>query len=155
MKARKRRPKRRLLSSLSLALLIAGLEAVGAGEAGVQVRIGTVRATHESCEFDPRLARLKGQLEAFRYRCYRLVREDTQTLGWNRDGWFEIPGGRVLRVTPQERRGNQLSLKVSLLKADRPLLDTAVKLREGRNFLLVVPPEEGETIILSISGSTP
>jgi hypothetical protein len=155
MKAAKRRRKARLLCNLSLALLIAAAAEAHAGEAGVQLRIETIRATNESCEFDPRLSRLKAQLEAFKYRCYRLVREDSQTLGWKREGSFEIPGGRLLRVTPQERRGNQLSLRVSLLRADKPIVDTAVKLREGRNFLLVVPPEEGETMILSISGSSP
>jgi hypothetical protein len=124
------------------------------GEGKVQVTIGTILASNQSNEFDPRLAKLQNQLKVFKYRSYRLIREDTQRPGWNEEAAFEIAGGRSLLVMPQEKSGNQLALKVRLLAGEKPLLDTTVKLREGGNFLLGGPPHEGGVLILSISAAS-
>jgi hypothetical protein len=123
------------------------------GEGKVQVTIGTILASNQSSEFDPKLAKLQNQLKVFKYRSYRLLREDTQRPGWNQEAVFEIPGGRSLLVRPQEKSGNQLALKVRLLEREKPLLDTTVKLRDGGNFLLGGPAHEGGVLILSISAA--
>jgi hypothetical protein len=122
----------------------------GQGQGKVQVTIGTILASNQSNEFDPRLAKLQNQLKVFKYKSYRLIREDTRRPGWNEDAAFEIPGGRSLLARPQEKSGNQLALKVRLLAGEKPLLDTTVKLREGGNFLLGGPAHEGGVLILSI-----
>ncbi|HWP60638.1 MAG TPA: hypothetical protein VNL14_22280 [Candidatus Acidoferrales bacterium] len=137
--------------SLGFVLIARGLNA---GEAAppIQLRIGSILASNQATDCDPKLARMS-ELKVFKYRCYRLLRQDTQRAAWRADTTFDIPGGRSLKVTPQERQNNQLSLKVRLLEGEKPLLDTTVKLREGGNLLLGGPPHEGGVLILSISAS--
>jgi hypothetical protein len=120
----------------------------------IQLRIGSILASNQSKEFDPKLAKMKKQLEVFKYQSYRLIREDSQKAGWGTETTFEIPGGRSLIVAPQERRGNQVSLKVRLLEREKTLVDTNVTLSDGGNFLLGGPAHEGGVLILSISAAS-
>ena len=138
--------------SLALWLFGAGLDA-GEVAQQVELRIGSILASNQSNEFDPRLAKMKSQLQVFKYQSYKLIKEDHQQAGWNADANFEIPGGRSLIVAPQGRQNDQLSLKVRLLEGEKPLLDTTVRLKEGSNLLLGGPPHEGGVLILSISAS--
>ena len=141
-----------LVFSLWLGPFETRLEAGDAAQR-VQLRIGSILASNKTGDCDPKLAKLD-QLKVFKYPCYRLLREDSQNATWNVDATFEIPGGRSLIVTPQERRDNQLSLKVRLIERGKPVSDTTVRLKEGGNFLLGGPPHEGGVLILSISAAS-
>ena len=143
-----------LIPAFSLALWFFGAW-LDAGEVAQQVelRIGSILASNQSNDFDPRLAKMKDQLKVFKYQSYKLIKEDHQQARWNADTNFEIPGGRSLIVAPQGLQNNQLSLKVRLLEGEKPLLDTTVRLKEGSNLLLGGPPHEGGVLIVSISAS--
>jgi len=147
----------RVLFPIGIGLWLFFLAAdVGAAEKvlkDVQLRIGTILASNESDNFDPRLSKLRGQLEVIKYRSYRLIREEARKAPWRRDVVFEIPGGRFLVVTPEESRNNRLSLKVRLLQGEKPLLDTRVRLRDRGHFLLGGPAHEDGVLILSISAT--
>jgi hypothetical protein len=143
-----------ILFSLGPALSVLYLEAAEKAQQVVQVSIGTVLASNETDNFDPKLSKLKRQLEVIKYRSYHLIREDSQKLDWQSSATFDIPGGRSLIVTPEEYRNDRLSLKVRLLEGEKPLLDTRVSLRNRGNFLLGGPPHEGGVLILSISAMT-
>jgi hypothetical protein len=119
------------------------------------VRIGTILASNESEDFDPKLSRMKNQLEVIKYSSYRLIKEESQRVGWRSNAVFEIPGGRSLIVVPQEYRNERLALKVRLIEGEKPLLDTTVRLRNRGYFLLGGPAHEGGVLILSISAMTP
>ena len=67
----------------------------------VRVRIGTILATNQSDEIDPRLNAMRNQLKVMKYRSYRLLKEETQNVSWQGNAAFDIPGGRSLLVTPQ------------------------------------------------------
>jgi hypothetical protein len=54
-------------------------------------------------------------------------------------------------VRPQEVTNNQLSLRVQLKQADKPQLETTVRMNNGGNFILGGPPHEGGVLVLSIS----
>lgn len=144
----------RLLFSLWLLLLAGAGLGAEKGQREVQLKIGTIHASNETECLDPALSKIKNQLEVIRYRCYRLVKEETQKVPWQTNASFEIPGGRSLVVVPQEYRNQRLSLTVSLLEGDKPLLDTTVRLRNRGNFLLGGPAHEGGVLILSISATT-
>ena len=141
-----------LLFSLSLAV-VRGNTAENSSPQ-VQVKIGTILATNKSDEFDARLKPLEKQLKVMKYRSYRLLKEDTQTVSWQDRATFEVPGGRSLSVTPQEFRNKQIALKVRLLEGEKPLLDTTVRLNNRGNFILGGPPHEGGALVLSISAAT-
>jgi len=121
----------------------------------VQITIGVIHASAEGNYFDPKLERLKNQLvKVFNYRSYRLLKEDTKTGQWQAPTIFDIPGGRVLTVTPQELRDNQISLKIKLVGGEKPLVDTQVTLANRGNFLLGGPSHEKGVLILSISAAS-
>jgi hypothetical protein len=110
-------------------------------------------ANNQSDEIDPKLNAMKNQLKVMKYRSYRLLKEETQSVPWQGNAAFDIPGGRSLVVTPQEFRNKQLALKVRLLQGDKPVVDTTVRLNNGGNFLLGGPPHEGGALVLSISAT--
>ena len=158
MKLGMNRPRKRApvnpLFSLWLLFLAVPLGAAEPARQEVQLKIGTVLASNQSDDFDPRLAAIKSQLEVIKYRSYRLIKEESQTVPWQANAAFDIPGGRSLLVLPQEFRNQRLSLKVRLMEGEKPLLDTTVRLRNRGNFLLGGPAHEGGVLILSISATT-
>jgi hypothetical protein len=118
---------------------------------GVRVTIGSVLATDGSREFDARLVAMKPQFDSlFRYSSYRLMKEESRTLGWGEGASFDIPGGRYLVVAPQEMRDSRVAMKVMLLEGGRPLVDTSVALRNGGVLLLGGPKEQEGVLIISI-----
>lgn len=138
----------------SILLAVAYGNAAENSSSTVQVKIGTILATNKSDEFDAKLKPMEKQLKVMKYRSYRLLKEDTQTVSWQNHATFAIPGGRSLSVTPQEFRDKQIALKVRLLEGEKPLLDTTVRLHNRGNFILGGPPHEGGALVLSISAAT-
>jgi hypothetical protein len=143
-----------LLFSLALCFgVVPDLDAAEKSFHSVQITIHTVAATKQGGDFDARLAPLEKQLKALNYRSYRLLKEETQTAPWQGNANFEIPGGRVLTIRPQEVTNNQLGLRVQLKQGDKPQLETTVRLNNGGNFILGGPPHEGGVLVLSISAT--
>jgi hypothetical protein len=140
-----------LLSSLLLLAVCA--EGAESGSKPVQVKIGTILASNESDQFDVRLKPMERQLKVMKYRSYRLLKEDSQSVPWNDNVTFEIPGGRSLAVSPQDSKDKQIALKVRLTEGTKPLLDTTVRLQGRGYFLLGGPPHEGGALVISISAS--
>jgi hypothetical protein len=147
-------PKRVLLFSyLMIALAAPPTGAAENQSQAVRVKIGTILASNQNDEIDPKLNAMKNQLKVMKYRSYRLLKEETQDVPWQGNAAFDIPGGRSLVVTPQEFRNKQLALKVRLQQGDKPVVDTTVRLNDGGNFLLGGPPHEGGALVLSISAT--
>ena len=144
-----------LKPSLLSSLLLLAVYANGAenGSKPVQVKIGTILASNETDQFDARLQPMERQLKVMKYRSYRLLKEDSQSVPWNDNATFEIPGGRSLAVSPQDSKDKQIALKVRLTEGTKPLLDTTVRLQGRGYFLLGGPPHEGGALVISISAS--
>ena len=141
-------------SLLSSALLVAvHANAADNSIQPVQLKIGTILASNQSDEFDARLKPLEKQLKVMKYRSYRLLKEDSQSVPWNDSATFEIPGGRSLAISPQDSKDRQIALKVRLTEGPKPLLDTTVRLQSRGYFLLGGPPHEGGALVISISAS--
>lgn len=147
------RLKRGLLFSALMIFFAACLSAAETSPQTVQVKIGTILASNQSDDFDPRLAPLEKQLKIMKYRSYRLLKEDTQNVRPHTSATFEIPGGRSLVITPQDYQNNRISLKVHLQRGEKPLLDTTVKLPNRGNFLSGGFSHEGGVLVLSISAT--
>lgn len=152
---------KRLKKLLSLVLLssLASVAAVASGGAAektpqsVQVTIRTILAGNKSDEFDPKLKDMEAQLKPLKYRSYRSLKDDGQSVPWQGTRSFEIPGGRSLTVAPQEFQNNRIALKVRLTEGEKPVLDTTVRITNKGNFILGGPPHEGGTLVLSISAA--
>ena len=144
----------RLALLFSLVSITAGDRMEAADPQSVQVTIGTILVSNQNDEFDPKLKSMEKQLRVLKYRSYRLLKDESQTVPWRGNKSFEIPGGRSLNVTPREFQNNRISLKVRLTERNKPLLDTTVTVPNKGNFLyLGGPPHEGGTLVLSISAA--
>jgi hypothetical protein len=122
---------------------------------GVEVRVGAVLASNASKEFDTRLAALHRQFNAlFPYSSYRLVKEERQQVRWGERVGFDIPGGRYVVVIPKEYKNDRVAMKVMVLEGARPIIDTAVSLRNRGTFLVAGPREQEGVLILSIGAET-
>jgi hypothetical protein len=141
------------LFSLILILVAGWIGAAEKNPQSVQVRIRTILAGSKSDEFDPKLKDMERQLKPLKYRSYRSLKDDTQSVPWQGTGSFDIPGGRSLTVAPQEFQNNRVSLKVRLTEGAKPELDTTVGIQNKGNFILGGPPHEGGTLVLSISAT--
>ncbi|MGH7855289.1 MAG: hypothetical protein ACREP3_17695 [Candidatus Binatia bacterium] len=153
MKLLKKLPSRVLLFSLLSAIAGGMLGAAEKQPQAVRVSIGTILASNQNDEFDAKLKGMETQLKVLKYRSYRLLKNESQTVPWRGEKVFEIPGGRSLTVTPQEFQDNRVSVKVRLMQGQKPVLDTTVKIPNKGNFILGGPPHEGGALVLSISAS--
>jgi len=142
------------VAALLLLALVGGAAAAHAG--GVAVTIGSVLATDgEKREFDSRLVAMKPQFDSlFRYSSYRLVKQERRVLDWGQGASFDIPGGRYLVIAPKELRDAKVSMQVMLLEGGRPLVDTAVALRDHGVLLVGGPKQQEGVLIIAISADT-
>lgn len=154
MKKRKHPLKTALLFSLFMAAALPWVQAADKNAQLVRVTIGTILASNQNDEFDAKLKPMEKQLKVLKYRSYRLLKDESQDVGWRTNGVFEVPGGRSLTVAPQELRNNRIALKVRLTEGQKPLIDTTVRIPNKGNFILGGPPHEGGALVLSISAST-
>jgi len=142
------------LFSLVLILLVAGwVVAAEKNPQFVQVTIRSILAENKSDEYDPKLKGMEQQLKPLKYRSYRLLKAEDQTVPSQGRRSFEIPGGRSLTVAPQDFQYNRIALKVRLTERDKPVIDTTVAIPNKGNFILGGPPHEGGVLVLSISAT--
>jgi hypothetical protein len=121
----------------------------------VEVRIGAVLASNSGKEFDARLASLQRQFDTlFPYTSYHLVKESRQRVPWGGKVGFDIPGGRYVLVIPKEFKNERVSMKVMLIEGSRPIVDTALSLRNHATFLVGGPRQHEGVLILSIGADT-
>ena len=121
---------------------------------GVEVLIGVVLASNSGQEFDQRLASMQRQFNAlFAYSSYRLVKEQRQQVAWGERVAFDIPGGRYMVVIPKEFKNDRVLMKVMLIEGTRPIIDTALSLRDHATFLVGGPRERNGVLILSIGAT--
>ncbi len=121
----------------------------------VEVRIGAVLASNSGKDFDQRLASMQRQFNTlFAYSSYRLVKEQRQQVAWGEKVGFDIPGGRYVLVIPKEFKDNRVMMKVMVIEGSRPIVDTALSLRDHATFLVGGPREHDGVIILSIGADT-
>jgi hypothetical protein len=157
MRHRKNLRKAALLFSLLSFLAAAWVQAADKNSQLVHVTIGTILASNQRDEFDPKCKSMEKQLKVLKYRSYRCLKDESQDVAWQGNGVFEISGGRSLSVVPQEFRNNRIALKVRLTEGQKPLVDTIVRIPNRGNFILGGipggPPNEGGALMLSISAS--
>ncbi|MBP1684851.1 MAG: hypothetical protein H6Q33_994 [Deltaproteobacteria bacterium] len=121
---------------------------------GVEIHIGAVLASNSGQEFDQRLASMQRQFNAlFAYSSYRLVKEQRQQVAWGERVAFDIPGGRYMVVIPKEFKNDRVLMKVMLIEGTRPIIDTALSLRDHATFLVGGPRERNGVLILSIGAT--
>lgn len=139
----------RKINFLFVLSVVAGLLVVPAqAEQNVDIVVKTILASQESNYLDPRLAVLVEELQSvFRYSSYRLLSEDSKSLGMGETGEVSLPGKRVLKITPAQVAGDRVELQLVILKKKKEVFQTVVQLL-NQGSLTVGGPEYEEGYLL-------
>jgi hypothetical protein len=122
----------------------------------IEVRIDTVVASNApKASFDPALASLQQPFgRMFTYSSYRFVQGEQRRVNFRREAEFLLPGGRNLVIVARGYKDDRVLLNVMLLAGPRPLVNTALALKNHGVFLLAGPRFEEGTLIIAIGAST-
>lgn len=102
---------------------------------------------------DPRLGHLIGELrKVFGYSRYELLASPSGSSQINQAWQTDLPGDRILRITPTAVRGSSIQAQVQVVAAGgRPLMSSLVRMESGRTVLVGGPPYGGGVLIIAIS----
>ncbi len=111
--------------------------------------------THEGV--DPQLPAPMGpRLQSlFSYTTFRLVSHQDKQTEVGQLLSFELPGGRILHVSPHEVQGNMIAMELVLFQGERPMMTTDLKLRNHGVLIVGGPRYEQGMLIISIGADTP
>lgn len=95
-------------------------------------------------------AGLRESLRMFPYSSYRLLQHESRPVAMAKMVEFPVPGERYLLVQPTEFKNGRVALQVMLMQGRKILVNTALKLRNGGEFVVAGPHHEGGVLILAI-----
>lgn len=159
-------------------LLLLGNMAQGQERAEVSVRV--IAASRAERGFDPSLSDIQGKLGSlFGYSSYRLIGQQSFSLGFGQAGSMMLPGGsrargpgrefpgirerfapaapvaRTLEVVPVARRGDLVELQVRMEEGGRILLNTQFRIASGGTILIGGPHFGPGVLIVALSAAAP
>jgi len=123
-------------------------------EQNVGVVVKTILASQGSEYLDPRLSTLVEELRSvFRYSSYRLLSEDSSSLGMGETCKVSLPGKRILKITPVQVAGDRVELQLVILKKKEEIFQTVVKLLNKSSLTVGGPEYEDGYLLFNISAS--
>ncbi|MGH7779629.1 MAG: hypothetical protein ACREQR_07365 [Candidatus Binataceae bacterium] len=121
----------------------------------VTVRVNSVLAAETNEGVDPRLQSMGPRLQAlFSYSTYRLVSDQARQTQCGKMIAFQLPGGRLLHVSPRAVDGDMIAMEIVLFQGPRPLMTTDLKLKNNGILIVGGPRYEQGMLIISIGAST-
>ena len=111
-------------------------------------------SSQQAGSVDPHLQGLTRELQSvFRYASYTLLSEKSTTLKLKNAGSVSLPGGRVMRITPQGLSGNRVTLKLEIHKGKRQIFQTVIQLLNKSSLTVGGPKHKGGYLLFNISAS--
>ncbi len=143
-----------IAAALLAIVLFAGLCVPAEAKNRVDIRVITILASQDSNFIDPSLSSTVRELRAvFRYSSYRLISRNRLRLNLKETGTISLPGGRLLRITPSNIRGNRVELRLGIFKSRQQIFRTTVQLRNRGSMTVGGPKHKGGYLLLNISSS--
>lgn len=142
--------------SLAMACLLLGAPAVvAAGDAARSDVVVTTRIVMASNQGKANLqgadtAPLRESLRLFPYSSYRLLQHEVRPVTMSKMVEFPVPGERHLLVQPTEYKNGRVALHVMLMEGRKVLVNTALKLKNGGEFVVAGPHHEDGVLFLAI-----
>jgi hypothetical protein len=129
-------------TSIALVLAVAFATFTPAtAEAEVPVRVRVIKGSRQGPpQVDPRLGDLKRQLSPLAYVRWEQVEEKRLELNQGRSEFVSLPGGEVVGVTLQERRGETVTIEVSLAARNT---QSRLTIEKGQRIVHQVSAEKG------------
>ncbi len=123
----------------------------GAQDYRLEVRI--ILASNSDRGFDPRLLDLKTDLLALNYISFELLDTVGLSLKPGEKGTVEIPGGRVLELTPTQFRQRKIGITAGLVEKEHSLLKTTFRIENHGTVFLGGPAYEAGFLVLAVTAS--
>ncbi len=145
---------------LALSCLLVGTTALAGGANSDRRVIVTTRIIMGSDHGVGRAHDIAGpalgdSLSMFGFKAYRLLQQEARPVSLSAMEDFPVPGQRHLLVQPTGFNTKRVSLDVMLMEGQKILVNTAVKLKNGGEFLVTGPQHEGGTLFLAIGARVP
>lgn len=123
----------------------------------VEVRIGALVASSAGDEFDPRLVSMRPQLGRLfpHYSSYQLLNESKRQVEWGTRVRLDIPGDRYILVIPKRLTDDRVSMRVIMVEGRRPLMHTALSLKNGATLLVGGPSDPHGNVLIVAIGAEP
>jgi hypothetical protein len=132
------------MTRTSIALAVAAALAAFApaeGEAQVPCRARVIKGSRQGpAQVDPRLEDLKRQLSPLAYVRWEQVDEKRLSLEQGKPEFLSLPGGEVVGVTLQERRGDTVTIEVALAARNT---QSRLTIQKGQRIVHQVSAEKG------------
>ena len=145
---------KKLLTLLSLAVLLWGMTGPVQAETKFNITIKTILASQGPRYVDARLSDLVKELESvFRYSSYRLQGQTSMSLGINETGLTPFPGDRVLKITPTRITGNRVRLRLVIYKEKQQVFETMIDLLNHSSITVGGPKHREGYLLLNIFSS--
>jgi hypothetical protein len=144
---------------VALALLFSAGRAAAQQKLGhlISLHVETVIATDTHQGMDPKLERspaAKRLRAIFDYTTYRLLRHQDENTRCGLPVAFNLPGGRILHVSPTTVEGNMIVMEMVLFAGAEPVMRTELEMTNGGSLMLVGPRVPGQTYIVTIGAET-
>lgn len=120
--------------------------------AEINIGIKTILASNDQQYEDPQLKGIITELQTvFRFTSYRLLKQDRLALNQGQTGRVNLPGNRVLSVTPTGSRGNRTQMALRINKQQRQIFETQIDLLKRGTITVGGPRYENGYLLLNIT----
>jgi hypothetical protein len=117
--------------------------------AQVQVRLRVIGASNDGQTIDPSLKDIYKELGSlFSFTSYRLFRDENLTLSPNQPVSISTRRGRLIEVTLVGMQKDVAELRIRVVREEKEILNTQVRLSPGRTVLIGGGPRQREGIII-------
>jgi hypothetical protein len=123
-------------------------------ESNIRVNVKTVLASQDEAYIDPALSAVVKELESlFRYSSYRLLSENRLNLALKKTGSVNLPGERVLMITPTGIQADRVEMKLVILRKNSQVFETVIQLLNRGSIIVGGPKHQNGSLLFSISAS--
>lgn len=117
--------------------------------AEVQVRLRVIGASNDGQTIDPSLKDIYKELGSlFSFTSYRLFRDENLTLSPNQPVSISTRKGRLIEVTLIGLHRDIAELRIRVVREEKEILNTQVRLSPGRTVLIGGGPRQREGVII-------
>jgi hypothetical protein len=117
--------------------------------AQVQVRLRVIGASNDGQTIDPSLKDIYKELGSlFSFTSYRLFRDENLTLSPNQPVSISTRRGRLIEVTLVGMQKDVAELRIRVVREEKEILNTQVRLSPGRTVLIGGGPRQREGVII-------
>lgn len=134
----------------TLAILISGYVETAAAE-DFQIEVRIILASNADKKIDPRLLDLTKDLQTLNYMSFEQLDTVGLSLEEGKTGKVNLPGGRVMELTPQAFEKRKINLQVKILEKGASILTTRLRIANHGTVILGGPSYNLGFLVLALT----